>query len=231
MPAVELHNTFYRRPATDVVARWLAQTPQHFRFCPKAQRGAAWRAWQRGDAAGPADPTTPGSEPSTPASEPPAPLAWLAESFAAFGDRLGCVLLSTRGSQERDDDALERLLAGRPVSLPLALELPHPSWDADEVHRILAQHEATLVATDWDDREEPTLRRIGGFLYVRLRRTTYSETDMARWADRLEPFLADGVDAFVFLRHDEDGGNALLAETLLRLSGEAKGSWPVGERQ
>ena len=88
-------------------------------------------------------------------------LGWLAESFAAFGDRLGCVLLSSRGSQGRDDDALKRLLTRRPPGLLLALELLHPSWAADEVHRILVKHEATLVANDWDDRDEPTLRRIG----------------------------------------------------------------------
>ena len=45
LPAVELHTTFYRRPNEEQIAKWLRETPRHFRFCPKAQRGTAWRAW------------------------------------------------------------------------------------------------------------------------------------------------------------------------------------------
>lgn len=203
LPAVELNNTFYRRPSADAVARWLAQTPAHFRFCPKAQRGATWRAWHGAPAAeGEDDPAI-------------SPMAWLAESFRAFGDRLGCVLLSTPASAQRDDDALARLLDARPPDLPLAIELPHPSWAADEVHHTLADHDVVLVATDRDDGPEPDLRRIGPFLYLRLRRPSYSDDDLGRWANRLEPFIADGLDAFVFLRHDDDGTNALRAEVLI----------------
>lgn len=204
LPAVELHHTFYRRPSADAIARWLVQTPTHFRFCPKAQRGAAWRAWKSDD--------------------PSDPMAWLAASFEVFDDRLGCVLLSAPGKMERDDDALARLLAARPAGLPLALELPHSSWADDAVHTRLNAAGVTLVATDWDDREEPDLRRIGRFLYLRLRRTTYSEADVARWADRLEPFLADGLDAYAFFRHDDVGESALRAEALLVRSREITGS-------
>ena len=245
LPAVELHSTFYRRPAADVVASWLAQTPAHFRFCPKAQRGVSWRALRGAppDAGSGAPPDAgsgaPGEDlprtradsaartPSVTERGTPADprrinaadsMAWLGESLRAFGDRLGCVLLSALGSMERDDDALTHLLAVRPPDLPLALELPHPSWAADEVYGILAAHGVSLVATDWDDGEEPDLRRIGSFLYLRLRRTSYSDADLARWAQRLEPFLADGLDAYVFLRHDEDGTNALRAEALLKIS-------------
>jgi uncharacterized protein YecE (DUF72 family) len=205
LPAVELNNTFYRRPSAATVDGWLAQTPAHFRFCPKAPRGAAWRTWRGGPTA-------------EDRGDPPAsPMAWLAESFRAFGDRLGCVLLSAPATAGRDDEALARLLDARPPDLPMALELRHPSWAADEVHRMLADHSVALAATDMDDGPEPDLRRIGPFLYLRLRRPSYCEEDLARWASRLEPFLADGLDAFIFLRHDEDGANALRAEALLEL--------------
>jgi uncharacterized protein YecE (DUF72 family) len=53
-------------------------------------------------------------------------------------------------------------------------------------------------------------------MYVRLRRSTYSDADISRWAERLHPFLADGLDAFVFFRHDKDGTSALRAEALMR---------------
>jgi len=197
LPAVELNNTFYRRPSDEQVAKWLAETPEHFRFCPKAQRGTSWRAWSGDD---PAD-----------------SIAWLTDALTAFGERLGCVLMSVLGSKERDDSALARVLEAWPARVPLALELPHPTWQDDEVYQQLRAHDVALVADDWDDRDEPDLRRIGPFLYLRLRRTSYVEADLGRWARRIEPFLADGMDAFVFLRHDEDGSNALRAERLIGL--------------
>jgi uncharacterized protein YecE (DUF72 family) len=192
---VELNNTFYRRPSEEAVASWLAQTPARFRFCPKAQRSATWRAW-------------------TPAASET--MTWLAESMGVFGDRLGAVLLAAGSSLERDDEALARLLAARPTGLPLALEVPHASWAADEVHALLASHDVALVASDLDGRDEPDLRRIGPFLYLRLRRATYSAADLARWVDRLAPFLADGLDAYVFFRHDRDGESAVRATAFLR---------------
>lgn len=194
LAAVELHHTFYRRPPAETVARWLRETPEDFRFCPKAQRGTAFRAWSDED--------------------PGEAFRWLAGSFESFGERLGCVLLSTRRGLERDDAALAQVLGAWPAGLPLALELLHPSWQADEVYALLDGAGVTLVANDWDDADEPDLRRIGRFVYVRLRRTAYSTEDVARWAARIEPFLADGVDVYAFFRHDEDGEMALHAEAL-----------------
>jgi uncharacterized protein YecE (DUF72 family) len=195
LPAVELNNTFYRRPDPETVARWRALTSPGFRFCPKAQKSATWRVW-------------------TPDAVHEA-MAWLAEAVRPFGEQLGCVLLATPGTRQRDDVALGRLLAARPPDVPLALALPHPSWTDDEVHAMLATHGVALVASDRDGAEEPDLRRSGPRLYLRLRRASYSESDLDRWAGRLEPFLTDGLDAFVFVRHDEDGGSALHAEGLL----------------
>ena len=194
--AVELNNTFYRRPVPEQVAKWLRETPETFRFCAKAQRGTSWRAWSGDDPAG--------------------SFAWLQESLGGFGERLGCVLMSMRGSFERDDAALERVLAAWPEALPLALELPHPSWSDTAVRERIAAAGMAQVATDWDDREEPDVRPTGAFVYLRLRRRAYTEADIERWAARLEPTLATGTDAFVFFRHDEVGEMALNAESLLR---------------
>lgn len=204
LPAVELHTTFYRRPNEEQIAKWLRETPRHFRFCPKAQRGTAWRAWTDTD--------------------PRESFAWLRESMSVFGERLGCVLMSARGTLERDDDALTRVLDAWPGDLPLALELMHPSWQVDEVYERLDARGVTLVANDWDDREAPVLRHAGQFVYLRLRRSRYGSSEVSCWADRLEPVLGAGVDAFVFFRHDDDGQMALHAEQLLRQVGGSTGS-------
>jgi uncharacterized protein YecE (DUF72 family) len=204
LPAVELHNTFFRRPNEQQITKWLGETSEDFRFCPKAQRSTSWRAWTEED--------------------PTESIKWLTDALEGFGDRLGSVLLSLRGTMERDDEALERALRAWPTEVPLALELLHPSWAADEVHECMRAHGVTLVATDLEGRDEPDLRRIGRFVYLRLRRMEYKDADIARWARRLEPFLADGMDAYVFFRHDDDGEMALNAEALLANVDEVMGS-------
>jgi uncharacterized protein YecE (DUF72 family) len=138
----------------------------------------------------------------------------MAGSLEPFGERLGCVLLSSRRTLERDDEALARVLGAWPTGLPLAMELLHPSWQADEVYEAMRRSGATLVANDWDGSDEPDLRRIGPFIYLRLRRTSYDPEALLRWAQRIEPFLADGRDVYAFFRHDEDGQMALHAEAL-----------------
>jgi uncharacterized protein YecE (DUF72 family) len=197
LTAVELHNTFYRRPSAAAVAGWVAATPATFRFCPKAQRGASWGAFRSDDA-----------ETS---------VAWLTGAVEGFGSHLGLVLLSLPATVKRDDLALARFLGAWPRSMGLAVELADPSWADDEVYARLDEHGVSLVSTDVDDRDEPDLRRIGGTLYLRLRRRAYDADDLARWADRLAPFLEDGLDAYVFFRHDEDGTAALRAEALAAL--------------
>ena len=73
---------------------------------------------------------------------------------------------------------------------------------------------AAMVATDWDDRDEPALEGGGAFIYLRLRRARYGPDQLDRWAARLDPLLAGGSDVFVFFRHDEDGLMALQAITI-----------------
>ena len=113
---------------------------------------------------------------------------------------------------KRDDAKLAAFLAAWPVDLPLTVELRHPSWQADETIAALSAAHAALCATDDpDDPDPPTLRRTGPFLYLRLRRHDYKPDEIRAWADRLDPFLAAGDDAFVFFRHDEVGRGPELA--------------------
>jgi uncharacterized protein YecE (DUF72 family) len=198
LPAVELHNTFFRRPNEQQIEKWLRETTPEFRFCPKAQRSTSWRAWAEED--------------------PSESIRWLTDALVGFGERLGSVMLSLRGTIERDDETLERMLSAWPDDVPLALELLHPTWVASEVQARAAQQGVTLVATDLDGRDEPDLHVGSGFTYLRLRRPAYEAADIERWAGRLEPILAGGQDAFVFFRHDDDGQMALNALDLLERS-------------
>jgi uncharacterized protein YecE (DUF72 family) len=202
LATVELNNTFYRQPSPAAIDGWLAATPDDFRFAVKAQRGSSFRTLQP-DAA--------------------ESVAWLTTPLRRFGDRLGTVLFRVPDGVVRSDERLAGLLSAWPADLPLALEFQDPSWHVDEVFGAVRDAGAAIVTTDLDDDPEPpTIRRSGPFLYLRLRRADYAPDELARWLDRLEPFLADGIDAFVYFRHDEVGRGAELALELAAL-GDAAG--------
>ncbi len=150
--------------------------------------------------------------------DPSQSVPWLTTPLRAFGDRLGTVLFRVPANVQRDDARLANLLSAWPPDLRLTLEFQHPSWHVDETFAALAGVGAVLCATDLDELDEPpTIRRTGGFLYLRLRRSGYDPAELATWAARIEPFLAAGDDAFVFLRHDADGLSAVRAVELGRL--------------
>jgi uncharacterized protein YecE (DUF72 family) len=195
LPAVELNNTFYQQPRPDKVAAWLAATPDDFRFVVKAPRGGSMRAF--GSAA-------------------EETVAWLTRPYRAFGERLGCVLYRVPDQVRRDDTRLRLLLDAWPADLALTVEFQDPSWRTDEVLEALADHQASLCATDLDDRDAPDLRLTGRFIYLRLRRGAYTDSELDAWAQRLEVFLASGTDCYVFFRHDDRGESALRAVQLLR---------------
>lgn len=199
LPAVELNNTFYQQPRPERVAAWLDATPPDFRFVVKAQRGGSLRAF--GSAA-------------------QETVDWLTGPYRAFGLRLGCVLYRVPREIVRDDARLAALLAVWPADLPLTLEFQHPSWHDDEVFEQLRARRAALCATDLDETEAPDLRRTADHVYLRLRRTSYTAKEVSGWADRLEAFLSDGTDCYVFFRHDEQGESAHRAIALRALLAE-----------
>lgn len=193
LPVCELNNTFYARPKVDRIRTWCAAVPGTFRFVVKAQRGASSRALY---------------------ADPASAVAWLTETLPEFGQRLGAVLFRIPSETARDDRRLDGVLAAWPASIPLVIEAQHPSWERDETFAALRAARAVLCATDHDALEvPPDVRRTGPFLYLRLRRSAYTEQDLDAWARRLVPFLDDGLDAYVVFRHDTDGTNAARAQT------------------
>lgn len=140
------------------------------------------------------------------------------EPLDALAGRLGSVLFRIPAEIPRDDARLAALLQAWPRDVPLTLEMQDASWHVDEVHASLRAAGVALCATETDaDAEPPTIRLTGEFLYLRLRRTAYSEEEVQAWADRMVPFLQAGHDVFAFFRHDETGVSALRAEELVRL--------------
>ncbi|MHB8460099.1 MAG: DUF72 domain-containing protein [Candidatus Limnocylindrales bacterium] len=190
LSACELNATFYRQPTERTVAGWVAATPPSFRFVVKAQRGGSLQALLR---------------------DPAIAAGWLTSPYRTFGDRLGSVLFRIPGHVHRDDGRLAALIASWPPDLPLTVEAEDPSWAVDETFAALASIGAAWCSTDRDGEEPPAIRALGDWLYVRLRRMSYSPDELAGWAARLVPFLENGRAVYVFFRHDATGLSAVHA--------------------
>ena len=216
LPSVELNNTFYATPSAARVAAWASAVPADFRFSVKAQRGGSMFALAR---------------------DPGEPLARLLPAYRGFGARLGTVLFRVPAPFRRDGAALERLLAAWPRDVPLTMEFQDDTWHVDEVYERLRGVGAALCITelppppDTPDSDPPIVRLTGAFLYLRLRREDYTPAELTAWAGRVEPFLADGRDVFVFFRHDPVGRGGELALAFRALLDPAPTTSPRGARR
>jgi uncharacterized protein YecE (DUF72 family) len=141
--------------------------------------------------------------------------AWagrLDQAWRALGDRAGPVLLQLPADFERDDERLDTFLASLPRSLPVAVELRHPSWQVDAVFQLLERRGAAYVVMHGGGLA--TLpRATASFVYVRLHGPhagqlytgSYSGQALRAWADRVSGWVAEGRDAFVYFNNDVDG--------------------------
>jgi uncharacterized protein YecE (DUF72 family) len=198
LPAVEINNTFYRLPKTSVLEAWAGQVPPGFRFSIKASRRITHLKRLK-DAA---DET-----------------AYLLETVAALGERLGAILFQLPPNLRLDLPRLEGFLELLPPDTRAVFEFRHPSWSDPAVRDLLASRGFALCVADTDDAPASEIPVTASWAYLRLRRPGYSESDLKAWVKRLEG--AGLREAFVFFKHEGEGVGPRLAARFLELAGGA----------
>jgi uncharacterized protein YecE (DUF72 family) len=181
-PAVEINNSFYRIPKEKVLLEWAEQVPREFRFVLKASRRIT-HINRLTDADG--------------------SLAYMLRTFNVLGERLGPTLFQCPPTLRKDMDRLRDFLALVPRTWRAALEFRHDSWFTDEVYEALRAHDVALVAVEEDEKTWPMVPT-ASWGYLRLRRTAYPEAALRDWRSRIES--QPWREAYVFLKHDEEGG-------------------------
>jgi len=190
LPAVEINNTFYRMPGSEVVEGWAAQVPGEFRFAIKASRRITHqkRLKDVGDE-----------------------LSFLLGRLEALGPKLGVVLVQTPPNLRADLERLDRFLDLVPDGTPLAFEPRHESWHDEPVLERLRTRGCALVHADTADEAAcggaPTAT--APFGYLRLRRDGYDERELREWALRVR--AQPWERAFVFFKHEDAGVAPALA--------------------
>lgn len=191
LESVESNYTFNALPSEKTIASWIEATPAAFRFALKANRAITHFAQLR---------------------DTEQTLPRFLERARPLGDRLGCVLYQTPPWLKRDDRVLDRFLSVLPQDVRAAFEFRHESWYDGEVYALLRSRNAALVTAEGERAPAP-FTLTADFTYVRLRQKdgAYTDESLAEWVDRLAACLRSGLDAYVYLYHDEAGDNAVAA--------------------
>lgn len=181
LPSVEINNTFYQMPKTEVLERWTQATPEDFRFAIKASKRITHSARLAADTAA-------------------RPLAFLYEKLAALGAKRGPVLFQLPPFLKKDAARLKEFLQLLPEGHRAAFEFRHDSWFDDEVYALLKTAGASLCVSEREDKEPPALVETAPWGYVRLRLETYTPADLAAWHARL--LATQWQEAHVYFMHE-----------------------------
>ncbi len=132
LTTVEGNTTFYATPSAEMLARWRAETPPAFRFCPKISRDIS-------------------HAPSLAATR--ALTLAFAERLRGLGERLGPMFLQLPPAfGPAQLSQLESWLSFWPADLRLAVEVRHPAFFEKEhaatLNALLHQHNMARVIMD-----------------------------------------------------------------------------------
>ena len=90
-------------------------------------------------------------------------------------------------------------------------EFRHESWLVDSTFRLLDGKDVAFCVVDTEDFKTEN-KITGNFAYYRLRRESYEGKGVDEWSANIQK-ATKGLDkAYVYLRHDETGKNAVLAQ-------------------
>ncbi len=192
---VEINHSFYRMPAETMLLNWAKSVPEGFRFALKANQQITHIKRLRN-------------------CQDTLKRFLEVASVLNDGDRLGPILVQLPPNFKFDGPLLEDFLALRPLAFAFAFEVRHPSWYTEETYAALRQHETALCLAETDKQTPPEVLT-AGFTYVRLRREDYTPKQLKDWKKRFDAWLGQGVDVYVYCKHEDEGKAPAYAHQLL----------------
>jgi len=179
MPTVEINYTFRAMPRPQMLEGWAAQTPEHFRFALKAPKRITHIARLR---------------------DAQADLDHFVTVARVIEHRLAPTLFQLPPGCKKDLPLLSEFLGQLNRRLAAAFEFRDRGWFDDDVLEILQAGGATLCIAESDTLAAP-IAAPSGYAYLRLRRSEYSDADLAQWAQRIAELNHSCSDVYVYLKH------------------------------
>jgi uncharacterized protein YecE (DUF72 family) len=125
------------------------------------------------------------------------------ERVRRLGDRLGPIRVVVGSA--RDEGFLQLALGSVDPALRIAFDFRHDTWEGIET----TLPENAVRVND--------LEATAPFRYLRLREPPYSDEELRDWAARIRELLADGIEVYCYLRHEDEPTAPRYAERLREL--------------
>lgn len=191
--SVEVNSSFYAPPREAVVKGWSDKTAEAFRFSFKAPQ-LITHVMRLGKGA-------------------PEAAERFSKTLSVLGPRQGPILFQLPPFAKNDPDLLAGFLSETSKIGQRVFEFRHESWLQDSTYRILDEGGAGFCIAETEDLA-PVFRTTAGLAYFRLRKDAYDAKAIDEWGKRIREATRGLRETYVYLRHDETGQNALLAERL-----------------
>lgn len=184
--SLEADGTFYRIPSQDTLDKWIKETPDGFRVSPKMSQKITHFARLK--------PT---------GFDALRALVTKLESVEKAG-KLGTTLIQLHPQIRHNEELLIHFLEHLPnrPTIPWTIEFHHKSWNKPEVQSILRERSIAWCTVDRDDEETHPID-LAQHLYIRLRRTEYSDASLQEWAGFVRSKIAEGKDCYVYCKHED----------------------------
>ena len=191
--SVEINSSFYASPNAAIVKNWSAKTNGKFRFSFKAPRQIT-HILKLGNG-------------SSEAAER------LSKTLDLLGPKRGPVLFQLPPYSKQDHKLLDEFLSKTSGIKNRVFEFRHESWLQNPTYQLLEKHEAGFCVAETEDMK-PAFQVTGGLAYFRLRKESYDAKAIDQWAEKIREMTKGLQEFYAYLRHDETGENAILAQRL-----------------
>jgi uncharacterized protein YecE (DUF72 family) len=193
--SVEVNYTYRRIAAAATFEKWIAATPAGFLFLPKAHMKIT-HSLKLADAA-----------------EFTRVFLQSLEPLREAG-RLGPILFQLPPSFKADYDLLAGFVRLLPKNIQTAFEFRNATWFDERIYDLLRETNTGLCLAENENMETPHVVT-ADFVYLRLRKPDYTESEMASVAYRVQQYLANCYRTFAIFKHEDTPAGALNAEKLL----------------
>ena len=193
--AVEVNYTYRRIASAATFEKWIAATPPGFLFLPKAHMKITH---------------------SLKLAEAEEFTRYFLESLEPLraAERLGPILFQLAPSFKVDGERLANFVRLLPKTMRFTFEFRNATWFDETIYQVLRDTNVALCLAENENLEAPHVLT-ADFVYLRLRKPDYTESELASIAYRSGQYLANGYPTFAIFKHEETPAGALYAERLL----------------
>ena len=188
--------TFRQLLKETTVQKWIAETPENFRFGIKAHQVITHIKRLKG-------------------TEEFVPRFFSTIEPLARAGKMGPVLFQLPPNMKSDAKVLQQFLSIVPRGVQAAFEFRHESWWNDEIYSLLKACNRALCVAETEERVTPDVVT-ADFAYYRYRKPTYSGEERQAMVRRMQEHRAEGRDVFAYFKHEESPQGALYAVEVLR---------------